>query len=380
MNLLSTVILTLALAASIVHGQNFAPPQSIGQAYYAGTCTADLDNDGDLDIVTPRISGSPAQVQLAWYENLGPHTWGTTISATAQFIPTSPGIWDVHSADLDGDGDMDLVTVIPLAPSTTGGEVRWHENLGNGALWTTHVLNASAAYPRGSTTADIDGDGHLDILTADVGVVWYRNDGAGGFIQQPPLASGTGGQVSTARGADVDGDGDLDVLAARKGEAKITWFENLGAGAMGPGQDISSSAINTYGAIACDLDGDNDLDVVFIANNPDKVAWHENLGAGAFGPEQTLSLLSTDLRDLAVSDLDLDGDLDLVTGASGNDRVAWFENNGTGGFGPEQFIVNSRNTIDIHVADLDSDGAPDILTSRSPSLDVIWVKNTGQIT
>ena len=68
---------------------------------------ADMDGDGDLDIV----SASSGDSTIAWYENDG----AANPSWTAVDIATSAGgAWDVHIADIDGDGDLDIVSASSL--------------------------------------------------------------------------------------------------------------------------------------------------------------------------------------------------------------------------------------------------------------------------
>ncbi|MAB88211.1 MAG: hypothetical protein CMJ90_01970 [Planctomycetes bacterium] len=361
-----TSLLTLGLIVSSMSAQNFTPPQLLAGLAPSEVCSSDLDNDGDTDLI------AAAYGSVVWFENLG-----SSIFGSAQTIATNTSFaWGVHAADLDGDGDADVLTADWGTAAI--GTIAWHENLGGGSFGPAQVITTGAADLRRVVAADLNGDGHTDVLSASGGIGWYQNDGAGGFGSHHFLTSSLDG-ASTVQAADLDGDGDLDVLAARKGDHKVSWYENLGAGSFGAQQDISSTATNTYGAVASDLDGDSDLDVVFIANNPDKVAWHENLGGGLFGAQQLLATNSTHLRDLVVVDLDVDGDPDVVTASWWDNKVAKLENNGAGVFGPEQVITTAKDTMDVHVDDLDGDGAPDVITSSPFFNTLFWLRNTGQM-
>ena len=79
---------------------------------------------------------------------------------------------------------------------------------------------------------------------------------------------------------DLDGDGDQDVLSASDVDDKIAWYENLGGGAFGPQQVITTSADGAYSVFATDLDGDGDADVLSASYFDSKIAWYENLGSG----------------------------------------------------------------------------------------------------
>ena len=97
---------------------------------------------------------------------------------TKQIIATD--VNETHSvmaADLDGDGDLDVV-----ATDFIDGIVFWYENDGVGGF-VTHVLDANLAGAYPSNIADVDLDGDIDVLAcgylADT-VVLYQNDGSGG--------------------------------------------------------------------------------------------------------------------------------------------------------------------------------------------------------
>ena len=73
--------------------------------------------------------------------------------------------------------------------------------------------------------------------------------------------------------ADLDGDGDLDVLSASSGDDKLAWYANDGSGGFGPQQIISTLVFGTWCVASADLDGDGDLDVLSASEWDDKIAW-----------------------------------------------------------------------------------------------------------
>ncbi len=81
----------------------------------------------------------------------------------------------VHAADLDGDGDVDV-----LSASHGDDQVAWYENNGE-QDFTTHVITTQADGAQGVISADLDGDGDLDVISVsnrDDTIAWYENTGS----------------------------------------------------------------------------------------------------------------------------------------------------------------------------------------------------------
>ncbi|MCP4048207.1 MAG: LamG domain-containing protein, partial [Gammaproteobacteria bacterium] len=92
-----------------------------------------------------------------------------------------------------------------------------------------NVITTGASGALLVTTADVDGDGDLDVLSASINddkIAWYENDGSQTFTAHTITTGANGAYSVTA--ADVDGDGDLDVLSASLNDHKIAWYENDG--------------------------------------------------------------------------------------------------------------------------------------------------------
>ena len=162
----------------------------------------------------------------------------TTSTASAQ---------SVHAVDLDGDGDADV-----LSASSNDDTIAWYENLtvnlsgpaSPGSFGAQQVITASAVNAMCVYAADLDGDGDMDVLSASSGdakVAWYENLTVN--LSGPASPGSFGGQqviTTSADGArsvhavDLDGDGDMDVLSASDNDDKIAWYENLTVNLSGP--------------------------------------------------------------------------------------------------------------------------------------------------
>ena len=128
--------------------------------------------------------------------------------------------------------------------------------------------------------------------------------------------------------ADINGDGHVDVLVAGGEDDKVVYIPGNGDGPFGESVVVSSETNTVWGVSAADLDNDGDMDVVSASRDDDKFAWYKNLGSGNFGPQQILTILISPF-DVATSDVDNDGDTDIVgVTIEGGDKVIWFENQG----------------------------------------------------
>ncbi len=337
------------------------------------TFAADLDRDGDLDV----LSVSATDFNVAWYENTdGAGTFGPR-QIIFNSLPAFSSVWDVFAADVDGDGDMDVLTANAFSDSVT-----WFANLGGGAFGPEQVITTLTDGCRTVHAADLDGDGDTDVISGselDDKVAWYENtDGAGTFGPQQILtAAGSGPQTVTA--ADVDGDGDLDVLSAGWGFGnKVLWFENTdGAGTFGAEQLIDAPS-SPHGLSTGDIDGDGDLDVLVASTNDNTVGWYENTdGAGTYGPRQVITTTASAGRSVKAADFDADGDLDVIYAATVADTVRWHENtDGAGTFGPEQVITTQVSSPrEVVAADVDGDGNLDVLSASFSDDRIAWYRN-----
>jgi hypothetical protein len=338
---------------------------------------SDLDRDGDLDVLVASELGPV----FSWYENLGGGNFGNPL-ANQRVIPNgAQGGRSIVSADLDGDGDPDAVTA-----SCDDDTIAWHPNLidtPSGDFDSAELISSTADCPVSLFATDLDLDGDLDVLAAssDGAVQWFKNAGAGAFTSAIGFpGSATGG--SDIRTADVDRDGDPDVVAAFGGVGRIELFENRTIHRSGrlDAQTFFDLSLATE-IVSADVDRDGDVDAISGQRSGGGfvIRLHENDGQGGFNSSD-IAMIGL-LEDLAIADVDGDGDDDLL---AANDELSWFENtDGAGAFGGTPVVISTGGASDtfrsLASADLDEDGDLDVLVGGFDSLNPIlsWFESDG---
>ncbi|MDG1491589.1 MAG: VCBS repeat-containing protein, partial [Planctomycetota bacterium] len=329
---------------------------------------ADVDLDGDLDLVVAGRSGG----SVYWFTNDGTGQFGGETLITNQ----APGVFSVTLFDADGDGDEDVVTAESAVDT-----ISLYLNLG-GSFGPGLPLDTALDGARTVRHADIDGDGDEDVIAGSLNddtVAWYPNLGGGAFGARQTITS-SADHVLCVDAADVDGDGDFDVISASRDDNAVRVFENLGLGA-GWVEHLVASVNQPSFVRASDLNGDGQLDIAFTSVADGSLAFVANQGSLTFGPTE---IVSTDLpraSSLTVSDLDLDGDVDLAASGYGEGstpagEVAWFENLGAATFGPKVTVDTGLNRASfVCAARLDADGYPDLAAAVWTGDQVLTYRN-----
>ncbi len=283
---------------------------------------ADLDGDGDLDVLSA-LEGPDTGSKVVWYQNSG----GGSFSGARVISDEVAGANDAHAADLDGDGDLDVVSA-----SYFDDRIAWYENLGNGDFSAQKVLTDEAEGAADVHAADLDGDGDLDVLIASSGTLaWYANSGDGDF-EERALSTGSFGTPIAVDTADLDGDADEDIVGAvfSAGSA-VVWHENLGEGVFAEPRLVDAGVQDAARRVlAVDVDGDGDEDVLSAFVNSPGVGWHETIGGQRFLGRRAIGSARRGNLDIHASDVDDDGDYDVVASwsgvGSGQGAIAWYEN------------------------------------------------------
>lgn len=332
--------------------------------------TADLDGDGDEDIIT----ASSNDDKISWFENSGGDFENQHI-VTVQ----ADGIVAIFATDLDGDGDVDIIS-----GSELDNKVAWYTNNGNGTFGEQQIISTNAEEVRSVFAADIDGDNLPDVISGSYGdqkIAWYKNNGDGTFAEEQKVNSDYN-QIRTIYAADLDGDGDNDIVAgsniSNTMADKLVWYKNDGTGNFESANTISSEVYWPSEVQVADLNGDSHLDVLLASRDNNNVTWYANNGDGSFGDQQVIGTDVSFAYTVYPADLDGDGDMDIVSASSKNGNVIWYENMSEGIFNDKKLIdgdaVGARS---VYAADVDGDNNLDIISANSSSNTISLYSNNG---
>ncbi|WP_324672122.1 FG-GAP-like repeat-containing protein [Hymenobacter sp. GOD-10R] len=323
----------------------------------ADVAVGDIDGDGDLDLLTTSPSARAVSVRL----NNGSGSFSGTQEVS---IGSQP--YGLTLGDVDSDGDLDLLTLASnLSSSTETLIVR----LNNGA--STFGAGSEVAVgglgSRSIALADIDGDGDLDALTSGIirTISVRLNNGAGVFSGSQEVSVDTA-PYSVALG-DVDNDGDIDLLAANLGASNVSIRLNNGAGVFSGTQNVALPLYTPNSVALGDVDGDGDLDFVATGTNPfgDGVASIQlNNGVGTFSISGLVSVGRSPQK-VAIGDVDGDGDLDFTTVNGSSNTVSVRLNNGQGTFSGNAEVAVGNQPASLILADVDGNNTLDIITANA---------------
>jgi|GEM_PF-360086 len=347
--------------------------QGFDMGMKSSVCVYDLNADNLQDVIMSGLEGG-----IFFFRNRGPA--GNPSFANRSLIASVPHNGMPNFWDLDDDGDLDLVS------GEADGNVNYFTNSGTPSLPQFQLTTTNLAYfDEGMDTkpalADLDADGDLDMVVGRFGdgMTYVKNvgaaDSAAWQLLSENFANYNPAGIESPTFCDLDADGDQDLVVGLE-DGTLTRILNTGS----PTNAVWGTPTSNYGGIDvgtkaapvfADIDGDNDFDL-FIGSQTGTVRYLRNNGNPAnpiwqdLGNLPNMDVGSNSLPTFA--DIEGDGDLDLIIG-NGNLQgwLDYYRNDGSAylyswapastHYGIWDFGDNSAPCF----ADINDDEHPDLL-------------------
>jgi len=342
----------------------------------ASVSVGDLNGDGLLDIVLGKGRHWPLYNRVLLNDGKG--------GFTASNLGTAPDrTYSAALADIDRDGDLDII-VSNDAPDRK----LVYLNDGKGHFTEAGTFGSPNWSTRYVTLADLNGDGYPDIVAANRGdypdlvdgkpgegphvptpSFVCLNDGKGHFPACEALPTESATSIVAA---DLDGDGALDLFVPHRdgGQSIILW--NDGKGHFPTSTKVGPAAAWIRIGAAGDFDGDGRLDLAIIDEQKRGAYVIFNRGGRNFGDPVQLPGPPRPPYALAVADLNRDGRPDIIVGWVQQPGSVYYNTGHGHSFHEVPWNDGKGVVYGMSFADFNGDGWPDIVAARSDAPNGIW--------
>ena len=303
---------------------------------YNTPAPVDLNGDGRLDFLMGVIGGAFNPIKTSrdnfiFWERVAP---GRFEQRTRRFLDALDLGADAAPAlaDIDADGDLDLVVGSKIDPSAGFPSLYLFRNVGTRTaprFGAPEAIRLADAYHLAPALGDLDADGDLDMIlgTWNQDLLYYRNEGT---PREPRWVQDAAMTIVPPRAthsmpvlADADADGDLDLLIGQANGA-VLFYRNTGTTkapvfTLDPGPVEGVRAGRRSAPFVIDVDGDGLLDLVVGQENTGPLAVYRNAGTRAaprFVPHTPLAIPQPPVAVPFFADIDGDGAPDLFVGTT----------------------------------------------------------------
>ena len=332
----------------------------------AGVSIGDVDANGTLDVVLAKGRHWPLNNPILRNDGQG--------HFAAENLADAPDrTYSAALADLDGDGDLDIVV-----SNDRPDRKLVYLNDGKGKCRVAGTFGQPDWSTRYVTLADVNGDARPDLIVANRSTnpanprpsFVCLNDGAGAFPAFEPLATQS---ATIIVAADFDGDRRIDLFVPHRDGGQNLIFWNDGTGRFSAaGTPVGPAKSQIRAAVAADINGDGIPDLV-VGDEQNGVFLYAGAGRRGFEAPVPLGPGTGAPYSIGAADLNRDGRIDIVVGRQEAPGTIFFNQGGKQpAFREASWNDGQGSVYGVAIVDLDSDGWPDIAAARSEAPNGIW--------
>ncbi len=391
----SKPFLTTFPGGGVINSCTLAPAfnLAVGSLHY-GLNAVDYDGDGKVDIATTTYPSN--QVQIFRNTSVVGSIDASSFAGAVTLSTPGGDPYAIRSADLDGDGKMDIV----LSMATTNQLALYRNTSTPGNLsFDSYVSFAAGSDPLFASIHDLDNDGKPEILVVNrfsATLSIYKNTTTSGAFTSSSFAAkvdfAVGAEPYVVKVADLNGDTKPDVVVTNLAGNSLSVFENTSVNGVINTSSLAAPVTLTTGTTPhstslTDLDNDGRIDIAVATVTSNIVSLFKNINSGT-----TITAASFQARvdfpagsgavDIGASDMDGDGKVDLVVTNQSDNTFSLFKNTSTAGvidassFAPRVNFTNGPYTAPLALADMDGDGKTDVIACSVNSSNVNIYRNT----
>lgn len=320
---------------------------------------ADVDNDGDLDI----IAAYGWLIRIHLNDGSCRHLCKQDVKIDESYVT------DIKVGDLDADKDLDIVVA-------TMGSNYILINDGYGNFGEVKKIDENKLNTKSLALSDIDGDGDVDIMTGNgEGTRAYLNNGVGVFDSYHDVSRENAWTESVAL-SDVDNDGDFDLAIGTSRHGVLVYLNN-GDSTFSKGMRVGDQGESVYSLVFGDINRDGYADIVAGSSGNNHVYLNDK--QGGFSEKINIEPVKKLTKAISLADIDCDGYLDVFVGNEGGPSQLYMNKDGIEFEKDISLDANKSTTVRSAVAaDINGDGGMDLVLGDVPGgLEVLLNRRAG---